>query len=170
MEEEEILALFEEDVEAAAAALVENYRHLLRTVCARRLSDPEDIRECVYSALGDFCLNWRHFDRSRGTLKSYLVSIADRKALDQYRKNQKWDRTRRAAEHWSERLAQLPQEPEALPPGLERLSENERRLLRLRYVEGVPYADIARLLGLPYEQVKKQGYRAFLKLKRMWNE
>ena len=49
MGEEEILALFQKDVETGAAALVEQYRYLLWGVCARRLSDPEDIWECVYS-------------------------------------------------------------------------------------------------------------------------
>ena len=50
------------------------------------------------------------------------------------------------------------------------LSEKEKRLLCLRYVDGLSYTDIARLLNLPYEQVKKQGYRAFVKLKRLWKE
>ena len=91
MGEEEILALFQKDVETGAAALVEQYRYLLWGVCARRLSDPEDIWECVYSALADFCLRWENFDRRKGALKSYLISIADKKALDQYRQNQKKD-------------------------------------------------------------------------------
>lgn len=167
MEEEEILALFEQDVEAGAAALVEHYQYLLWGICARRLSDPEDIWECVYAALGDFCVNWKKFDPRRGALKSYLVSIADRKALDQYRQNQRWERTRRAAERRDE-PAQPPAAFGEMLSGMERLTPKERQLLHLRYVRGIPYSDIARLLGLPYEQVKKQGYRAFLKLKRLW--
>ena len=48
------------------------------------------------------------------------------------------------------------------------LDDREKWLLYLRYVSGYTYVEIARMLALPYEQVKKQGYRAYLKLKRAW--
>ena len=170
MGEEEILALFQKDVETGAAALVEQYRYLLWGVCARRLSDPEDIWECVYSALADFCLRWENFDRSKGALKSYLISIADKKALDLYRQNLRWNRTKQAAQCSGVPSAQDVQERRWLLACMDGLSEKEKRLLCLRYVDGLSYTDIARLLNLPYEQVKKQGYRAFVKLKRLWKE
>lgn len=56
--------------------------------CSRRLQDPEDAWECVYEALADFCLQWKRFSLERGSVKSYLAAIADRRALDLYRKNQ----------------------------------------------------------------------------------
>ena len=51
---------------------------------------------------------------------------------------------------------------------LDGLDDREKWLLYLRYVSGYTYVEIARMLALPYEQVKKQGYRAYLKLKRAW--
>ena len=57
--------------------------------CSRRLQDPEDAWECVYEALADFCLQWKRFSLERGSVKSYLAAIADRRALDLYRKNQR---------------------------------------------------------------------------------
>ena len=66
--------------------------------------------------------------------------------------------------------AQDVQERRWLLACMDGLSEKEKRLLCLRYVDGLSYTDIARLLNLPYEQVKKQGYRAFVKLKRLWKE
>ena len=170
MEEEEILTLLAQDVEEGAALLVERYRHLLWGICARRLNDPEDIGECVWAALADFCLHWRQFDSARGSLKSYLISIADRKALDLYRQNQRWQRMKQAAERVAPPAGGATLERECLLAGMERLTEREKRLLYLRYVDGYTYTEIARMLDQPYEQLKKQGYRAFLKLKRSWDD
>ena len=97
MRDEELLELFRADPESGAAALVEQYRYLLWGVCSRRLQDPEDAWECVYEALADFCLQWKRFSPERGSVKSYLAAIADRRALDLYRKNQSWERARQAA-------------------------------------------------------------------------
>lgn len=97
MRDEELLELFRSDPESGAAALVEQYRYLLWGGCSRRLQDPEDAWECVYEALADFCLQWKRFSLERGSVKSYLAAIADRRALDLYRKNQSWERARQAA-------------------------------------------------------------------------
>lgn len=169
MNEEEILTLFQRDAEAASEALVAQYRRLLWGICARRLNAPEDIDECVYAALAEFCLNWRQFDHSRGTLKSYLISIADKKALDLYRQNLRWQRMQKAAEHCAGQALRAPLEREWLFADMDGLGDREKWLLYLRYVSGYTYVEIARMLALPYEQVKKQGYRAYLKLKRAWD-
>ena len=103
MRDEELLELFRTDPESGAAALVEQYRYLLWGVCSRRLQDPEDAWECVYEALADFCLQWKRFSPVRGSVKSYLAAIADRRALDLYRKNQSWERRSAAAARQSGR-------------------------------------------------------------------
>ena len=81
MEESEILRALRQDPEAGSSMLVEQYRYLLWGVCSRRLQDPEDAWDCVYEALADFCLQWQKFRPEKGSLKSYLIAIADRKAL-----------------------------------------------------------------------------------------
>ena len=97
MEEKEILRILGIDREAGCTAVIEQYQHMLWGICARRLDDPEDIRECVLAALGDFCLRWERFDPESGSLKSYLAAIADRKALDKFRQNCRWERACQAA-------------------------------------------------------------------------
>ena len=132
MNEEEILTLFQRDAEAASEALVAQYRRLLWGICARRLNAPEDIDECVYAALAEFCLNWRQFDHSRGTLKSYLISIADKKALDLYRQNLRWQRMQKAAEHCAGQALRAPLEREWLFADMDGLDDRENWLLYLR--------------------------------------
>lgn len=165
MRDEELLELFGRDPEAAAAALVEQYQYLLWGVCSRRLQDPEDAWECVYEALADFCLQWERFSPGKGSLKSYLAAIADRRALDLYRKNQSWERSRRAAERSGGAQAGPPEEPLARWL-LEELAEKERAVLWLRCVGRMSYAEIAQVLRLPYEQTRKCGYRGLKKLRR----
>lgn len=165
MRDEELMELFARDPEAAAAVLAEQYRYLLWGVCSRRLRDPEDAWECVWEALADFCLQRDRFRPDRGSLKSYLAAIADRRALDLYRKNQNWERARRAAEQGGNAPAGLPEEPLAAWL-LEDLTEKERTILWLRCVRRMRYAEIARVLRLPYEQTRKCGYRGLAKLRR----
>ena len=153
MRDEELLELFRADPENGAAALVEQYRYLLWGVCSRRLQDPEDAWECVYEALADW-----------GSVKSYLAAIADRRALDLYRKNQSWERARQAAARSggaAEREGEAPLEDWLLGE----LAEKERVIVWLRCVRRMSYAEIARALRLPYEQTRKCGYRGLKKLR-----
>lgn len=165
MEEEEILRLLRTDPEAGSAMLVEQYRYLLWGVCSRRLSDAEDAWDCVYEALADFCLQWHKFRPGRSSLKSYLIAIADRKALDAYRRNQSWERAKQAA------AAHVPEADGQAPDGLlaawllDGLAEKERSIVLLRCVHRMSYAEIAKALGLPYEQTRKCGYRGLKKMR-----
>ena len=168
MDEASILELFRQDPEAGARALGEHYQYLLWAICARRLNDPEDIRECVYTALGDFCLQWERFDEKRGGLKSYLIAIADRKAMDKYRQNRRWALSRQAAHSVDPVEGFL--SSKKLLMCLDRLPKQDQALLYLRYIENMSYRDIARRLRLPYEQVKKRGYRALKKSKKLWED
>ena len=126
---------------------------------------PEDAWECVYEALADFCLQWKRFSLERGSVKSYLAAIADRRALDLYRKNQSWERARQAAARSggaAEREGDAPLEDWLLGE----LAEKERVIVWLRCVRRMSYAEIARALRLPYEQTRKCGYRGLQKLRR----
>ena len=165
MRDEELLELFRAAPVNGAAALVEQqYRYLLWGVCSRRLQDPEDAWECVYEALADFCLQWKRFSPERGSVKSYLAAIADRRALDLYRKNQSWERARQAAARSggaAEREGDAPREDWLLGE----LAEKERVIVWLRCVRRMSYAEIARALRLPYEQTRKCGYRGLQKLR-----
>ena len=164
MEENEILRLLRRDREAGCTALVEQYQHMLWGICARRLDNPEDVRECVLAALGDFCLRWERYDPASGSLKSYLAAIADRKALDKFRQNCRWERSCQAA-------ARLAQERAVQVRGadfaraLEILNAEDAQILRMRYGKGMRYTEIAGVLHLPYETVKKRGQRGLRKLR-----
>lgn len=164
--ETQLLQMLQHDIEEGAAALLEEYTGLLWAVCRRRLENEEDIRECVNSTFAEFCLHMERFDAQQSSLKNYLCRIADRRAVDCWRRNlrsakaeeavrQKYnacqdDFERMTADRLEEALAMLPAEDEAI--------------LRMKYYEGLSYQEIAEQLGLNYEAVKKRGIRSRKKL------
>ena len=153
------------DYEAGAALLVEQYRYLLWCVCAKRLQNPKDAWDCVYEALADFCLQWEKFRFEKGSLKNYLISIADRKALDLYRRNRRWEQAKQILAEEGGNQAK-PLEIDMLAMWLlEGLTEKERMIVLLKCVHQMSYAEIARALALPYEQTRKCGYRCLQRLR-----
>ena len=93
-----------------------------------------------------------------------LAAIADRRALDLYRKNQSWERARQAAV-CNGGAADREGEASLEEWLLEELAEKERTIVWLRCVRRMSYAEIARALHLPYEQTRKCGYRGLKKLR-----
>nr|WP_305139660.1 sigma-70 family RNA polymerase sigma factor [uncultured Acetatifactor sp.] len=96
-EDQEIQELIKQDKNKGAAALLETYTGLLWSVCARRLQNPEDIRECVNDAFSEFFLHTDRYDEAKSSLRNYLCLIADRKALNRYRDNCRRERAESAA-------------------------------------------------------------------------
>ena len=125
-----LLELLEQDPEAGLAALMERYGGAVRAAVARRLSNEEDVRECVNDVFAQFYFQRARFDAAKGSLKTWLCTIARRRALDLYRKNQSWERSRQAAARQGE------SEPGPAGPLeewlLEELAEKERAIVWLR--------------------------------------
>lgn len=168
--EEEWIALLENNREEGAAALWEAYSGLVWRVCARRLSDPEDIKESVNDTFAAFCLNPQKFDPAKGTLKKYLCAIADHQALDLCRKNERRQRAEeKAREQWIREKEQtwelLPEEE--LDEILCRLEPLDGAILRMKYYEGMSFKEIAARMELPYEAVKKRSQRSMKKLLKL---
>ncbi len=164
--EQQLLQMLQDNIEEGAAALLEEYTGLLWSVCRRRLDNEEDIRECVNSTFAEFCLHMERFDIRQSSLKNYLCRIADRRAVDCWRKNIRKVKVEEAviqkyaddqdnfenmtADRLEEALSMLPTEDEAI--------------LRMKYYENLSYQEIAERLGLNYETVKKRGLRGRKKL------
>ena len=85
--DEEILDLLEQDKDYGAKVLMGQYSSLIRSTCASKLRSQEDIDECVNDVFAEFCLNHSRFDKSKGTLRNYLCTISERRAVYRFRKN-----------------------------------------------------------------------------------
>lgn len=166
--EQKIIKLLKEDREKGAALLLETYAGLLWSVCAKRLQNEEDIKECVNSTFAEFCLRSERYDENKGSLKNYLCEIADRRAIDLYRKNERNRRVEEAAfakekAEWETQMKQQ-EESEMLKEALEKLEPIDSQILRMKYYGGMTYEEIAKTLGMSHESVKKRGFRGRKKL------
>lgn len=160
--QEQILTLLCEDRERGAELLLETYTPLLWTVCRRRLSDPEDIKECINDVFTSFCMNIDKFDPEQVCLKNYLAMIADRRAISYYRSNQRRSEAESAAAH-----AQHPDQTELhlnLEEALSLLQPEDAQIIRMKYYGGMTYREIAGQMGIAEEAAKKRGRRSLRKL------
>ncbi len=53
---------------------------------------------------------------------------------------------------------------------LDQLSEEERKLIQLKYAQDMGYLEIGKLLGISEEAAKKRGQRIIRKLKKLYDE
>ena len=164
--EEKIIAMLETDPQEAMVLLVEEYTGLLWNVAGQHLTNPEDIRECVNDTFAEFYFHQDRFDRTKGSLSTFLAAIVRNRAVSLYRKN-------RAHE-----AAPLPEDAAGttedmdlsevrldVEKAMKQLKPEDVEIIRMKYYEGKSVREIAESLGLPYETVKKRHQRGLSKLK-----
>ena len=165
MDDKTLLALLEEDPERGIPLLKARYAEHLRFTAAQRLDSPDDIQECVHDTLTDFYLQRDQFDGSKGSLRSYLIAIADRKAIRKYRENQRqWLASELSRMEAGELINR--ERTEALRQAIQQLSPPDRQILELKYFYGYTAREIATYLGMKHETVKKRLQRSLKKLQR----
>lgn len=121
----------------------------------------EDVAQEVFLQL------WKHpngFDPTRAGLRTYLFSIARRRAAEWWR-------------HSSRRFSNLhgPKEPDlAVRPLFEdlllKIDPDSRSLLWLREVEGYSYQEIALMFQVPVGTVKSRLFAARERLRELWTK
>lgn len=169
IEEKSLLALLEDDPEQGIQILKVKYAEMLRFAASRRLSSPDDVQECVHDTLTDFYLQRRLFDSSKGSLGSYLVAIADRKAIRKYREDCRQMIVAELLQH-SFREIDNWEQSEMLRQALDHLSNQDRQIMEMKYYQGLTAREIADALSLEYETVKKRLQRGLKKLLRLMEE
>ena len=169
VDDKTLLVLLEEDPERGVPLLKAKYAEHLRFTAAQRLDSPDDIQECVHDTLTDFYLQRDQFDGSRGSLRSYLIAIADRKAIRKYRENQRqWLAAELSGMEAGE--AGIWERRELLRQAMKQLPPLDRQALELKYFHGYTAREIANHLGMEHEAVKKRLQRALKKLQRLMEE
>jgi len=119
----------------------------------------EDVTQMVFSSLWDSA---ERFDPERGSLRSYLLTLAHRRAVDIVRSD---DRRR----HREERLAAMAEAPydiehevwdmalaDEVGRALSALPAPERRAIELAYFGGHTYREVATLLREPEGTIKSR--------------
>lgn len=166
--EEELLEMLREDGERGLRILMEEYTSLLHSVCGEKLQNKEDIEECVNDVFAEFFLKKDSYDSDKGSLKNYLCMIAERRAIDRYRKNCQKEKCEQEllAKYQIDLETQddTAEKKEKVEAAMQQLSESDRQILRMHYYDGLSYGEIAEELDIKYETVKKRGLRGKQKL------
>lgn len=165
--ERELPALLDREPDRVMEEIVAQYTPLLCTVAARRLSNTEDVKDIVNETFFEFYAHRERFDPEKGSLKSYLSTIADRLAMKQYRELSRLDPV--SAEDVTDGRnciadAELKSD---LSAALDQLDPIDARIVREKYYGGMSFREIAAALDLPYETVKKRHQRSLKKLLRI---
>jgi RNA polymerase sigma-70 factor, ECF subfamily len=147
----------------ALARLYDAYASIVGALAQRILRDPGEAEEIVQEV---FVQAWRQadrFDRSRGTLAAWLVTMARSRALDRVRR--RTVRQEAAGEIPRGPLPPSPEEPLALRTALADLNDEQRLALELAFYEGLTHSEIAKRLGQPLGTVKTRIRTAMIRLK-----
>jgi RNA polymerase sigma-70 factor (ECF subfamily) len=168
--DEDIAAAFSGGQPDALALVYERFGPLIYSIALRSLgarSDAEDVTQQVFVSA------WRSrasFDRGRGTLGGWLVTITRNKVADALRERQRDSRVLiqvaggaavTAAEAPSDRIL----DRIVLADELAQLPESRRLVMNLAFYSDLTHEQIAHVLGLPLGTVKSHIRRGLQRLR-----
>lgn len=139
--------------EVAFGQLVSRYQDRLFTVAHRLLGNRADAEDAVQRALLNCYLKSGSYDQ-RWEVSTWLYRILTNVCVDELRRRRvsgPLDRSREARARSDEVGRRLD-----VRRALERVPTEARLLLALRYVDGLTYAELARVRGISINTVKSQ--------------
>lgn len=168
--EKELLTELEKNSHTALEDLMTQYTGLVWDVVKQYLANPEDIEECVNDVFWNFYMHKNRYLEEKGSLSSYLAGIARKKAISFYRKNKKHihkelsdEGTTDVSGEWDNTLL----DRILLDQAMKILSPEDFRMVRMKFYYGMTNREIADIMMLPYETVKKRNQRSLIKLRQV---
>lgn len=166
----------------AFAALLERYEKQVYHQALRMVANPEDAADITQEA---FLKAWQGLPSFQGdsSFSTWLYRLTDNAAIDLLRREKKrrgdaslddeeyqWDSTLADPNSTPERKLEQQELRRAVAEGLNKLSEEHRRVLVLREINGLSYEEIASILELTAGTVKSRIARARIALARLLKE
>ncbi len=161
--DEALMALVAQDDSSAFALLYERHVHaavaLATHMCRRRAIAEEVAQEAFLS----FWRSRRHFDRTRGSVRAWVLGIVRNRAIDVLRQNvahELADTDGRATEDLlvarerTDREVNLRELARELLAALDELPPEQSFVIMLAYYGGYTHTEIATILGTPIGTVK----------------
>jgi RNA polymerase sigma-70 factor (ECF subfamily) len=171
-DEARLVARIAEGDGAALAELYDRHGRPAYGLALRVTANPTLAEDAVQEA---FCAVWRQagsYQRSRGTVASWLFSLVHHKAVDVVRRERARQRPLNAAdvetveEHTPEHHALARAEGAHVRAALARLGDGQRQLLEWLYLDGLTQREVAERLDVPLGTVKSRTHAAMGALRR----
>ena len=167
-----LLSLAGRGDQSAFAELYDQLTPLLYGVVLKVVRDPSQSEEVTQEA---FIELWRlapRYDASRGSVRSWAVTLAHRRAIDRVRSEQaSRDRTEREAHKRPIQSSDVAEQVVANIDGsrvrkaLERLTEIQRQAVELAYFGGHSYREVALLLDVAEGTIKTRIRDGMIRLR-----
>jgi RNA polymerase sigma-70 factor (ECF subfamily) len=157
----------------ALGCLYDRFSPGMLAVAQRVLGSPREAEDLVHDVFLEAWHRAQHYDRSRGTVQTWLMLRLRSRALDRLRAGQRRAHLAKASSAdapepvpSSEAETDAAREANQLRGHLSELNADQRTVLELAYFEGVPLAEIAERLAVPIGTVKSRMSRAIAELRQ----
>lgn len=175
MSDQEIIRALQQKSETAFRTLVDQYKDRMYNTCLGLLQNPEEAEEAaqdvfieLYKSVGKF--------RGDAKLSTWMYRIATTKSLERIRKqktqkrfaffqsltggDKDYETTRHATFEHPGVILEHKEQAQTLFSTIKTLPENQRIAFTLHKVEGLPYQEIAEVLGTSVSSVESLMFRA----------
>lgn len=164
----------------ALACLFQRYARAVRAVASRVLRDASEAEDMVQDVFLLVHRNCATFDRSKGSVRSWILQMAYRRAISRrryltFRHFYTWLDLESAASELADPRVKTGQFEDSIDGRLgnggqqrvfEALSENQRQTLRLHFFEGYTFDEIATVLGQSKGNVRHHYFRGLNTLRK----
>lgn len=146
--------------------LVEQYAALACHEAAKYLENPEDVKDCVNETFAEVYCHRSSYDPEKGSLATWIGTIARNRAISVYRKAVKRPASI-DAEGISTNVDNILEAEQTMDveQAISQLSETDQKIIRMKYYEDMSISEIAESLHIPYETAKKRHTRSIKKLR-----
>jgi len=172
LDEDLLLAVAEGD-RAAFAHLYDRYSATVHGIVHAVVRDPSQSEEVTQEVFVEVWRMAARFDPDRGAARTWLLTMAHRRAIDRVRSEQSSrDRTERighrdrprAFDEVSETV-ETTVEHEQVRAALDQLTDLQRQAVELAYYQGYTYREVAELLDTPLGTIKTRMRDGLIRLR-----
>jgi len=161
--------------ESALETAYRKYGGAVRAVARRVVRDDALSEDVVQDVFVSFWRDPGRFDAQRGSLRTFLVTIAHRRAVDVVRSAHARTRREDASDPPDESIdleeeVWIRTQSEAVRRAVAGLSEGEREAISLAYFRGLTYVEVAKHLDQPEGTVKSRIRSGMRKLSETLSE
>lgn len=146
--------------EKALESIFRTYGGAVQFVASRVLRDESRAEDVVQDVFVSFWRSPEKFDANRGSLRTYLLTIAHRRAVDVVRSEEARMRREESSDPTEtidiDHEVWVRNQGEIVRDAVAKLGEDERKAISLAYFGGLTYVEVARKLDEPEGTVKSR--------------